>query len=229
MKLLKIVLKNMVSYIKGGIQTKGIWKQDPEANILAQKGWEWGVEKAQDRNYWRALVNVALVIDYISFFFFFFFNSHYNFNYSNKCFTSGSLFLLQTRTPNTFVLHLLIDSLVGTSHFSVVNSSSSVQFLCRCPAQFSYLTLIVFLYILVCHIVLYDLSCAKSHFILWVHKSFSNTSTFPPSFYIISKFHLDNTNIGFRVLFTLSSHIILELIYLFFPPSFHLTVAVFVL
>ena len=37
---------NMVSYIKGGTQIKGIWKQDPIANIWAQKGWEWGVEKA---------------------------------------------------------------------------------------------------------------------------------------------------------------------------------------
>ena len=26
----------MVSYIKGGIQAKGIWKQDPDANIWAQ-------------------------------------------------------------------------------------------------------------------------------------------------------------------------------------------------
>jgi hypothetical protein len=33
----------MVSYIKGGMQAKGIWKQDPKANILAQKGWELGV------------------------------------------------------------------------------------------------------------------------------------------------------------------------------------------
>ena len=29
---------NMVSYIKGGMQAKGIWKQDPEANIWAQEG-----------------------------------------------------------------------------------------------------------------------------------------------------------------------------------------------
>ena len=36
----------MVSYIKGGIQAKRIWKQDPEANILAQEGWEWGAKKA---------------------------------------------------------------------------------------------------------------------------------------------------------------------------------------
>ena len=36
----------MVSYIKGGMQAKGIPKQDPEANIWAQEGWEWGVEKA---------------------------------------------------------------------------------------------------------------------------------------------------------------------------------------
>ena len=35
-----------VSYIKGGIQVKGIWKQDPEANIWSQEEWEWGVEKA---------------------------------------------------------------------------------------------------------------------------------------------------------------------------------------
>ena len=28
---------NMVSYIKGGIQAKGIYKQDPEANIWAQE------------------------------------------------------------------------------------------------------------------------------------------------------------------------------------------------
>ena len=28
----------MVSYIKGGMQAKGIWKQDPEVNIWAQKG-----------------------------------------------------------------------------------------------------------------------------------------------------------------------------------------------
>ena len=40
-----IWLWNMVSYIKGGIQAKGIWKQDPEANIWAQEGWEWVVEK----------------------------------------------------------------------------------------------------------------------------------------------------------------------------------------
>ena len=36
---------HMVSYIKGGIQAKGMWKQDTEANIWAQEGWEWGVEK----------------------------------------------------------------------------------------------------------------------------------------------------------------------------------------
>ena len=41
-----IILWNMVSYIKGGMQTKGIWKQGPEANIWAQVGWEWGMETA---------------------------------------------------------------------------------------------------------------------------------------------------------------------------------------
>jgi len=30
----------MVSYINGGMQAKGIWKQDPEANIWAQEKWE---------------------------------------------------------------------------------------------------------------------------------------------------------------------------------------------
>ena len=40
-----IVLLHL-SYIKGGIQAKGIWKQDHEASIWAQEGWEWGVEKA---------------------------------------------------------------------------------------------------------------------------------------------------------------------------------------
>ena len=29
---------DLVSYIKGGIQAKGILKQDPEANIWAQEG-----------------------------------------------------------------------------------------------------------------------------------------------------------------------------------------------
>ena len=33
-------------YIKGGMKARGIWKQDPEANIWAQEGWEWGAEKA---------------------------------------------------------------------------------------------------------------------------------------------------------------------------------------
>jgi hypothetical protein len=36
----------MVSYIMGGTRVKGIWKQDPEANIWAQEACEWGVEKA---------------------------------------------------------------------------------------------------------------------------------------------------------------------------------------
>ena len=31
---------------KGGIQAKGIWKQDPEANIWTQEEWEWEVEEA---------------------------------------------------------------------------------------------------------------------------------------------------------------------------------------
>ena len=37
---------DFMTYIKGGIQAKGIWKQDPEANVWAREGWEWGVEKA---------------------------------------------------------------------------------------------------------------------------------------------------------------------------------------
>ena len=41
-------LWNIVSYIKEGIQAKGIWKQDPDANIWVQEGWEWGMEKAKE-------------------------------------------------------------------------------------------------------------------------------------------------------------------------------------
>jgi hypothetical protein len=36
----------MVSYVKGGMQAKGIRKQDPDSNIWAQERFEWGVEKA---------------------------------------------------------------------------------------------------------------------------------------------------------------------------------------
>ena len=35
----------MVSYIKGGMQAKGVRKEDPEANIWAQEGTEWRAEK----------------------------------------------------------------------------------------------------------------------------------------------------------------------------------------
>ena len=34
-------VRKIVSYIKGGMQAKGIRKQDPELNIWAQEGWEW--------------------------------------------------------------------------------------------------------------------------------------------------------------------------------------------
>ena len=40
-----IWLWNMVSYIKG------IWKQDPQANILAQEGWEGNWEGPRMRNF----------------------------------------------------------------------------------------------------------------------------------------------------------------------------------
>ena len=56
----------MVSYIKGGIQAKGIWKQDPEANIWIQEGWECGVERLHDAEpdslYFSA--NIFRVIEY---------------------------------------------------------------------------------------------------------------------------------------------------------------------
>ena len=42
-------LRNVVSYIKGRMQDKGIWKQNPEATIWAQERWEWGVDKARTR------------------------------------------------------------------------------------------------------------------------------------------------------------------------------------
>ena len=42
-------LRKLLSYVKGGIQAKGIWKQDPEANIWAQEEWECGAEEAPQR------------------------------------------------------------------------------------------------------------------------------------------------------------------------------------
>ena len=41
-----ISLWNIVSFIKGGMQVKSIWKQDPEVNIWMQEGWEWRVKMA---------------------------------------------------------------------------------------------------------------------------------------------------------------------------------------
>ena len=38
----------MFSYIKGEMQSKGIWKQDPKASIWTQEGLEWGMEKASE-------------------------------------------------------------------------------------------------------------------------------------------------------------------------------------
>ena len=46
----------MVSYIKGGTQVKGIWKQDPDANIWAQVGCEWGVEELHSLYCWPNVV-----------------------------------------------------------------------------------------------------------------------------------------------------------------------------
>ena len=37
---------SIVVVIKGAMHDKGIRKRNPEANIWAQEGWEWGVEKA---------------------------------------------------------------------------------------------------------------------------------------------------------------------------------------
>ena len=34
---------------QGGMEAKGIWKQNTEANILAQEGWDFRVEKAPQR------------------------------------------------------------------------------------------------------------------------------------------------------------------------------------
>ena len=41
-----IWLWNMVSYVKGRMLAKDIWKQDPEGKIRVQEGWELGVIKA---------------------------------------------------------------------------------------------------------------------------------------------------------------------------------------
>ena len=39
--------RNFINYIKVGTQGQGISKQDPETNIWAQEGCEWGIEKVQ--------------------------------------------------------------------------------------------------------------------------------------------------------------------------------------
>ena len=52
---------NMVSYIKGGVQANGIWKQDPEANIWAQEGWGWGLDNEELYSLYRS-PNVVRVI-----------------------------------------------------------------------------------------------------------------------------------------------------------------------
>ena len=41
-----MLLREMISNIKGEAQAKVIWKQDSEANVSAQREWEWGVKKA---------------------------------------------------------------------------------------------------------------------------------------------------------------------------------------
>ena len=41
-----IWLRNIFSYIKRGLQAKGIWKQDPETNIWVEEGYESWIEKA---------------------------------------------------------------------------------------------------------------------------------------------------------------------------------------
>ena len=56
----------MVSYIKGGMQAKGIWKQDPEANIWAQEGCneEWRrLHNEEFHSLYRA-PNIVRVIKY---------------------------------------------------------------------------------------------------------------------------------------------------------------------
>ena len=59
-----IWLWSMVSYIKGGTQDKGIWKQDPEASTFAQKGQEWGMENILQWENWTFVPspNVVRVI-----------------------------------------------------------------------------------------------------------------------------------------------------------------------
>jgi hypothetical protein len=52
----------MISYIKGGMQAKGVRKQDPETNIWAQECCEWGVEKTPQ---WGTICTVAQIIKVI--------------------------------------------------------------------------------------------------------------------------------------------------------------------
>ena len=41
-----IIIIIIIIIIKGGMQAKGIWKQDPEANIWVQGEWKWEVENS---------------------------------------------------------------------------------------------------------------------------------------------------------------------------------------
>ena len=53
-----IWLRNMVYYVKGGIQAKDIWKQDPEANIWAQEAGvlsKFQQVNLQERDLWGGL------------------------------------------------------------------------------------------------------------------------------------------------------------------------------
>ena len=46
------------------MQTKGIWKQYPEANVWAQEEWEWGVESLhnEERHSLYRSPNIVMVI-----------------------------------------------------------------------------------------------------------------------------------------------------------------------
>ena len=52
---------SMVSYIKGGTRAKGIWKQDPEANILTHSG-EWRRLHNEELHSLYSSPNIIMVI-----------------------------------------------------------------------------------------------------------------------------------------------------------------------
>ena len=56
----------MASYIKGGMQAKGILKQDPEVNIWVQEGLVWGIVGSEAIDWQVHILNGPLCHERVS-------------------------------------------------------------------------------------------------------------------------------------------------------------------